>query len=218
MLNPVNLHLAWKLKPLPTIHCVDMNQVAKTVGVAATLVLYFQLATTDANKNTTADTRILVGWLILVVGQVKFYFGQIKQWGMQYHLHMNKVGFMVECLTSCFRGVRAPLHKEKVKTETSSRRSLIDEYNMKYKEKFYKLDKQAFHPSNFSKVAPIEAFRPQKAQKDSTRPLNKVRYDRVNQNAKEFKPGQMDRVAFSPILTSQNQGNMEIIKEEESYQ
>ena len=66
---------------------------------------------------------------------------------------------------------------------------MVDRYKIKYKEKHYKLEPQTFHPKNFNKVVPIEAFRQVKPKKDLNRSIQKVRYDRVAQSILEFKPG-----------------------------
>ena len=99
---------------------------------------------------------------------------------MQYHLHMAKFGFIKECFASCFRKKGVSLHlNDRDHTLELSRRALIGEYKMKHKEKFYKLDKQTFHPSYFNKVAPVEAFRAGKPKKDTTRDLESVRRQHV---------------------------------------
>ena len=62
---------------------------------------------------------------------------------------------------------------------------MIDKYQLKYKSQFYKLDKLDFHPSNFNKVAPIEAFKsyPERVKEDKVKSVVEVR----RKNKRKFK-------------------------------
>jgi len=71
---------------------------------------------------------------------------------------------------------------------------LIDSYKLEYNKKYYKLDKQVFHPQNFPKVAPEEAFKPPKVKKDKTRSLEKVREERRATQQRVFTPGKVAMV------------------------
>lgn len=66
------------------------------------IVPYLQLATSDINKLNTPQVKILVGYLILVAGQLKFCLNNFKHLALQYVLHINKVGYLKLLVKSWF--------------------------------------------------------------------------------------------------------------------
>jgi len=68
LLNPVNLFLAWNMKPLPMFFCLNLNTVVKTIGVCALLITYQQLAMSDVTKAIMPSSKIMIGWVILIAG------------------------------------------------------------------------------------------------------------------------------------------------------
>ena len=70
---------------------------------------------------------------------------------------------------------------------------MIDRYQLKYKEQFYKLEKLDFHPSNFNKVAPIEAFRPypKRVKEEKVKSVVEVRRKNKRTIKDKFKPGKL---------------------------
>lgn len=103
--NPTNLLFAWNLKPLPKVLFLDLNIVAKIADVAAILVMYHQLMITDITS-PKPQGKIFVGWIVLVLGQVKFYMGKTKLIASQYNLHKKKFQRLQNCcakLTGFFK-------------------------------------------------------------------------------------------------------------------
>lgn len=102
IINPWNLHVMWKLKPLPKAHWIDLNLVELGIGLAATLIIYFKLGTTNVNKMVDPEIKIYIGWVVLILGQLKAYLGHLKLGGMLYLQHKSKVDFVKHIFMKCF--------------------------------------------------------------------------------------------------------------------
>lgn len=105
------------------VHCINLSKVDSAIGLLAMLVVYFQLATSDANKLNSPKVKILIGYMILVVGQMKFGLNQFKQLALQYYLHMDKVGKLKELV--CCYSKRNKIDNDKTQL---NRRQQIYEY------------------------------------------------------------------------------------------
>lgn len=193
VLNPANLFFAFNLKPLPMFYFINLNTVAKSADLAAILVIYMKLSMTDINRDPSVSFKLDIGWVILLLGQVKFYLGKIKLYSTQWLHHKKKAhvlkGLFCPCLVAKVK--KSDLAEDAVFFE-DARRATIDRYQVRYKAKFYKLEKQAFEPANFNKVAPLEAFRPSRPKKDqSANMYHKKQEKRMQRLREDFRPGKI---------------------------
>jgi hypothetical protein len=115
--------------------------------------------------------------------------------GHDYNVHRKKVDRFAKKMFGCFCCclVKKENFDEKMDADSiffvMSRKQLVTDYQMKYKEKFYSLDPLEFVPSNFNKVAPSEAFQQKFNVKDQHGNMYTTRGDRLNIAMTKFKPG-----------------------------
>jgi hypothetical protein len=101
ILNPANLFFAFNLKPLPMFYCVNLNSVVKFGDIAATIIVYMKISMTDVNRDPTVLFKLDIGWVILIVGQLKFYLGKFKLGSTQWLLHKKKIDALKSLVCPC---------------------------------------------------------------------------------------------------------------------
>lgn len=147
ILNPANLFFAFNLKPMPMFYCVNLNSVVKFADLAATIIVYMKISMSDINRDPTVFFKLDIGWVILIVGQLKFYLGKFKLFSTQWLLHKKKIDALKALICPCLvKKQHKIIVDENELFFNLNRRQIIDTYKVRYKEKFYKLDKQPFEP------------------------------------------------------------------------
>jgi hypothetical protein len=94
IINPSNLFIAWKLVPLPKVRIcnviLDLTLIAKIADVSAILIIYHQLMMSDVNP-PPVSAKITLGYVVILLGQLKFMVGNIKQVGHDYNVHNKRI-------------------------------------------------------------------------------------------------------------------------------
>lgn len=126
IINPANLLIAWKLKPLPKFYCIDLTDLAKAIDVLAMFTCYMQLSMTDLNRDPTVPFKINIGYAILIAGQAKFYLGNFNLSAQMYLLHQKKIEFVKQTFCCCLYGKKTIAKSDTQEFFDNSRRQLVD--------------------------------------------------------------------------------------------
>lgn len=89
----------------------------------------------------TVEAKILIGYVILGAGQIKFYMGNIKQGGHDYNVHKVKINtflakaraFFCPCTVNRTEHFDQRIQCESQRFFILSRKQLVADHQLKYK-------------------------------------------------------------------------------------